>query len=105
MKYAIYFTWLDGTEDSFNVDTAKYRDQNIDSMLSRKSFKYIAYSPIYRTNEYGKRRVVYDNPNLLDNLLDQVVDAGVTLCQYVDFKQKMLDGAEYERALKEIGLS
>ena len=103
MKYAIYFTWLDGTEDSFNVDTAKYRDENINKMLDRKSFKYLAYCPIYRTQEYGKKKVVYDNPNLLDELLDQVVDAGATMCQYADFKQKMLNGSDYDRALREIG--
>lgn len=29
MKYAIYFTWNDGFEDSFNVADAKERDINI----------------------------------------------------------------------------
>jgi len=103
MKYAIYFTWLDGTEDSFNVDTAKYRDENINNLLNRKSFKYIAYCPIYRTNEYGKRRVVYDNPNLMNDLVEQILDVGVTPNQLDDFKQKMLDGADFDRALEEIG--
>lgn len=55
MRYAIYFTWNDGTEDSFNTVSAKDRDFNINNMLKRKEFKHIAYSPIYTSGEYGKR--------------------------------------------------
>ena len=33
-KYAIYFTWNDGFEDSFNVYDAKERDMNIKEMMS-----------------------------------------------------------------------
>lgn len=61
MKYAIYFTWNDGTEDTFNVDTAKYRDLNIKNMIELDKFKRIAYRPIYKSGEYGQRTVVYSN--------------------------------------------
>jgi len=61
MKYAIYFTWNDGTEDTFNVDTAKYRDLNIKNMIELDKFKCIAYRPIYKSGEYGQRTVVYSN--------------------------------------------
>lgn len=54
MKYAIYFTWNDGFEDSFNVRDAKERDLNIKNMRERKEFKSIAYSRIYKNGEYGK---------------------------------------------------
>lgn len=53
MKYAIYFTWKDGTEDSFNVESAKERDFNIKEMIGRKDFKSIEYCPIYANGEYG----------------------------------------------------
>ena len=43
-KYAVYFTWKDGVEDSFNVYTAKERDMNI---------KEISYCRIYSNGEYG----------------------------------------------------
>lgn len=56
MKYAIYFTWKDGTEDSFNVDSAEERDMNIEDMLKRNDFKEIKYCPIYSSGEYGRRR-------------------------------------------------
>ena len=36
MRYAVYFIWNDGTEDSFNVDSAKERDLNINEMIARK---------------------------------------------------------------------
>ena len=55
MKYAIYFTWNDGFEDSFNVSTAKERNMNIKDMINRKEFKSILYCPIYASGEYGKR--------------------------------------------------
>ena len=61
MKYAIYFTWNDGTEDTFNVDTAKYRDLNIKNMLELNKFKNISYRQIYKNGEYGKQTVVYSN--------------------------------------------
>lgn len=53
-RYAIYFTWNDGFEDSFNVESAKERDMNIKQMISRKEFKSISYSRIYNSGEYGK---------------------------------------------------
>ena len=53
MKYAIYFTWNDGFEDSFNVDSAKERDMNIKDMIARKEFKSISYCRIYANGEYG----------------------------------------------------
>ena len=55
MKYAIYFTWNDGFEDSFNVSSANERDMNIKNMIARKEFKSISYCRIYASGEYGKR--------------------------------------------------
>lgn len=52
--YAVYFTWNDGTEDSFNVYDAKERDMNIKNMIDRKEFKSIEYCKIYVSGEYGK---------------------------------------------------
>lgn len=57
MKYAVYFTWNDGFEDSFNVDSAKERDMNIKDMIKRNEFKSILYCPIYANGEYGMRKV------------------------------------------------
>ncbi len=54
MKYAIYFTWNDGFEDSFNVSGAKDRDLNIKEMIKRSEFKAISYCKIYASGEYGK---------------------------------------------------
>ena len=54
MKYAIYFTWNDGFEDSFNVSSANERDMNIKNMIARKEFKSISYCRIYASGEYGK---------------------------------------------------
>ncbi len=58
MKYAIYFTWNDGFEDTFNTDSAKERDMNIADMLRRKDFKRINYCPIYKNGEYGIQKEV-----------------------------------------------
>lgn len=58
MKYAIYFTWNDGDEDSFNVYSAKERDVNIKEMIDRKDFKSIEYCPIYTNGEYGANKKV-----------------------------------------------
>lgn len=60
MRYAIYFIWNDGVQDSYNVSSAKERDFNLKSLKSRDEFVYIAYSPIYASGEYGKRVVVLD---------------------------------------------
>lgn len=60
MRYAVYFTWNDGTEDSFNCENAKERDLNIRDMLKSNNFRYIAYERIYKSGEYGKRIVVLD---------------------------------------------
>ena len=57
-RYAVYFTWNDGFEDSFNCASAKERDMNIKEMISRGEFKYIAYARIYASGEYGKCKVV-----------------------------------------------
>ena len=57
-KYAIYFTWNDGFEDSFNVCDAKERDMNIKEMIDRKDFKSIRYCRIYANGEYGIDKVV-----------------------------------------------
>jgi len=53
-KYAIYFTWNDGFEDSFNVADAKERDMNIRDMIKRGEFKEIRYCRIYASGEYGR---------------------------------------------------
>jgi len=58
MKYAIYFIWNDGFEDTFNTDSAKERDMNIADMLRRKDFKRISYCPIYKNGEYGIQKEV-----------------------------------------------
>lgn len=55
MKYAVYFTWKDGFEDSFNTSTAEERDITIKEMKARKDFKEISYCRIYKSGEYGKR--------------------------------------------------
>lgn len=55
MRYAIYFTWNDGTEDTMNVNDAKDRDLNIKSMVKRNEFLSISYCKIYRNGEYGLR--------------------------------------------------
>ena len=55
MRYAVYFIWNDGFEDSFNVDSAKERDLNIKEMIERKDFQEISYCRIYANGEYGKR--------------------------------------------------
>ena len=52
-RYAVYFTWDDGTDDSFNCETARERDMNIKDMISRKCFKRIEYCRIYASGEYG----------------------------------------------------
>ena len=57
-KYAVYFTWNDGFEDSLNVADAKERDMNIKEMIERKDFKAISYCRIYSSGEYGMRKVV-----------------------------------------------
>ena len=53
-RWAVYFTWNDGTEDSFNTTDAKDRDFNIKEMLERKEFKAISYCRIYASGEYGR---------------------------------------------------
>ncbi len=58
MKYAIYFTWKDGAEDTFNVYDAKARDWNINEMIVRNDFTNISYCKIYASGEYGERKVV-----------------------------------------------
>ena len=58
MKYAVYFTWNDGFEDTFFVIGAKERDMNIDNMIERKEFKSISYCKIYANGEYGSRKNV-----------------------------------------------
>lgn len=52
--YAVYFTWKDGVQDSFNAENAKDRDLNIKDMISRNEFKQISYCRIYANGEYGK---------------------------------------------------
>jgi hypothetical protein len=59
MKYAIYFIWIDGFKDTFNVESAKERNENIKYMIDRKEFKYISYCPIYANGEYGQTKIAY----------------------------------------------
>lgn len=58
MRYAIYFKWNDGFEDSFNAEDAKDRDLNIKEMVARGDFSEISYCRIYANGEYGKRTKV-----------------------------------------------
>ena len=58
MRYALYFTWNDGTKDSFNVNSARERDLNINEMIARKEFKEISYCKIYANGEYRDRKYV-----------------------------------------------
>ena len=58
MKYAIYFTWNDGTKDSFNVNNAKERDLSIKEMTARKDLKEISYCKIYANGEYRDRKYI-----------------------------------------------
>jgi len=60
MGYAIYFTWNDGFQDSFNVNNAKERDMNIKEMITRNEFKSISYCRIYANGEYGITTTVYN---------------------------------------------
>lgn len=55
MRYAVYFIWNDGMEDSFIATDREDRDLNIKQMIERKDFKEISYSKIYKNGEYGKR--------------------------------------------------
>lgn len=59
MKYAIYFIWNDGFEDSFNVNNAKERDANIKNMIDRDDFQEIGYCKIYADGEYGVFKKAY----------------------------------------------
>lgn len=54
-KFAIYFTWNDGQQDSFNVDSKEERELNIKEMIARKEFKSISYCRVYTNGEYGKK--------------------------------------------------
>lgn len=62
--YAIYFTWKDGTEDSFTEYGASRRNMAINNLLHRenldgeKEFIKISYCRIYKSGEYGKRITV-----------------------------------------------
>lgn len=55
MKYAIYWTWNDGFEDTDILLNRKERDICIKDMISRNEFKEISYCKIYANGEYGKR--------------------------------------------------
>lgn len=55
MRYAIYFTWNDGTEDSFIATDREDRDLNIKNMIKRNEFKAISYCKVYKNGEYGKQ--------------------------------------------------
>ena len=67
MRYAIYWTWNDGFEDTAIVYSAKERDVNIKDLIDRKEFKAISYCPIYANGEYGSRTTVLENNNLKAN--------------------------------------
>lgn len=57
-RYAIYFTWNDGTEDSINVYDAEERNFNIKDMIERGDFKEISWCKIYSNGEYGIKHKV-----------------------------------------------
>lgn len=59
-RWAVYFTWNDGTEDTFNVETAKERDKNIREMIHRGDFKEIRYCRIYASGEYGIDKIAHE---------------------------------------------
>lgn len=59
MKYAIYFTWNDGFEDTFISENAKDRDFNIKEMIRRGEFSHIEYCKIYANGEYGKHTIAF----------------------------------------------
>lgn len=52
-RWAIYFTWNDGTDDSVNAENAKERDAYVKDMLGSGNFKSIKYCRIYASGEYG----------------------------------------------------
>ena len=54
MRYAVYFTWKDGFQDTFNAESAEDRDLNIRDMIDRDEFSSIEYCRIYASGEYGK---------------------------------------------------
>lgn len=58
MKYAIYYSWNDGTKDSFNVDSAKERDFHIKNLLEWSAISKVSYCKIYSSGEYGSRILV-----------------------------------------------
>ena len=72
MRYAVYFTWNDGTEDTFNCDSALERNMNIQNMINRDEFKYIAWCKIYASGEYGKLTVEFER------------EKGKTLREFID---------------------
>ena len=57
-RYAVYFIWNDGTEDSILCEDAKDRNQNIKDMIKRGDFKHIRWCRIYASGEYGIDTVV-----------------------------------------------
>ena len=57
-RWSVYFTWKDGTEDSFLCETAKERDMNIYDMLLRNDFIHIRYCRVYANGEYGIDKTV-----------------------------------------------
>lgn len=57
MKYALYYTLM-GKEDSFNVENAKRRNEEIVAMLNDINFSNISYSKIYKSGEYSPRKWV-----------------------------------------------
>lgn len=67
MKYAIYFTWNDGTEDSFDAINKKDRNLNIKQMIARKEFSSISYAKKYANGEIGKR---IDCMKVVDKVLE-----------------------------------
>ena len=54
MMYTVYFTWNDGTEDSFNCANAYERDFNIDFMLNSQCYSRIEYCKFYKNGEHGR---------------------------------------------------
>ena len=58
-RWAVYFTWNDGFEDTFNCWDAMDRDLNIKNMIQSGNFKEISYRKIYSSGEYGREVKVF----------------------------------------------
>lgn len=58
MKYAIYYEFYDGTNDSIIVKDSPSKNIYIKTLLNDNEIKHIAFCKIYKSGEYGKRTFV-----------------------------------------------